>query len=166
MNRERLLRVFLWWAVLASAIWVGGTLYQMVVVVPLWSSSPPESVRSFFGGTRYNETIWNFFGPPWMAARVVPILGALVTSWKWPPHRRLLLIVVACSVFVLVFTFAYVYPINSVLIAQAGGTASPDEIRSMVQRWILADRFRFGIGTLSFLVLLRAFGLPVDNDAR
>jgi hypothetical protein len=31
----------------------GGTLYQMVVIVPMWSAAPPESVRAFFEGTAY-----------------------------------------------------------------------------------------------------------------
>jgi hypothetical protein len=41
----------------------------MLVFLPMWSASPPESVRAFYLRTRYNETIWNFFGPPFTAAR-------------------------------------------------------------------------------------------------
>ena len=45
--RERLLTACLWFSVLAWSTWVGGTLYQMLVVVPMWSAAPPESVREF-----------------------------------------------------------------------------------------------------------------------
>ena len=34
------------------------------VIVPLWSSSPPESVVNFFTQTDFNTTVFNFFGPP------------------------------------------------------------------------------------------------------
>jgi hypothetical protein len=65
-----------WLAVLGHSVRVGGTPYQMLVIVPMWSASPPESVRAFFSGTRYNETIRNFFGPQYMAARLAPLCGA------------------------------------------------------------------------------------------
>lgn len=70
--RNRIAQVLLWLAMLGLSVWVGGALYQMLVIVPRWSASQPESVRAFFLGTRYNETIWNFFGPPFMAARLAP----------------------------------------------------------------------------------------------
>ena len=46
----------------------------------------PESVRAFFLGTRYNETIRNFFGPPSMAARLAPLFGALLAGWHLTRH--------------------------------------------------------------------------------
>jgi hypothetical protein len=79
----------LWLSVLALSTWVGGTLYQMLVVVPLWSASPPESVHAFFRGTDYNRTVFNFFGPPFMLARNVPLVAALINrmgSAASPPH--------------------------------------------------------------------------------
>ena len=51
ITRERIVRFFLWWAVLGFSIWVGGTLFKMLVIVPLWSASPPESVHAFFKGS-------------------------------------------------------------------------------------------------------------------
>jgi hypothetical protein len=163
--QSRVSRFLLWWAVLAWSLWVGGTVFHMLVVVPLWSSSPPESVTAFFRGTDFNRTIGNFFGPPWMAVRMAPLIGALLVGWRSRPHRVPLLVASASMLFGLVYTLAYIYPINSVLMAQAGGSGSPDEIRAMVQRWILADRLRFVVGTVGFLALLKAFSLPADLEA-
>ena len=42
-KRDRILVFLLWVAVLFQARWFGGTLYQMLVIVPLWSASPPCS---------------------------------------------------------------------------------------------------------------------------
>ena len=163
-TRNRITQVLLWLAVLGLSVRVGGTLYQMLVIVPMWSASPPESVRAFFLGTRYNETIWNFFGPPFMAARSAPLLGALLVGWHLPRHRKWLLVATACMAFGVVFTLVYVYPINDVLFAQAGGDHSPEEIRAMVGRWIMADRVRFGVGLIGFLALLRALSIPIPTN--
>jgi hypothetical protein len=55
--RNQALNVLLWYAIFAWGMWLGGTLYQMLVVVPMWSGSPPESLRAFLRGTEYNRNI-------------------------------------------------------------------------------------------------------------
>lgn len=163
--RDRILLVSLWLSVVALTTWVGGTLYQMLVIVPLWSASPPESVRAFFQETEWNRTIFNFFGPPFIVARNVPLLAALIAGWHLPQHRRALLIAVICFTgFGAIFTVAYVYPINAVLFDQAGGTQGGDEIRALANRWILFDRVRFIIGLVGFAAILHAFRLPIPSE--
>jgi hypothetical protein len=161
--RQQTLNALLWYSVFAWGTWFGGTLYQMLVVVPMWSASPPESVYSFFLGTDYNRTIFNFFGPFFMAARVVPIIIALALAWHLPRHRKALAIAVLCLLAAIVFTFAYIYPINAVLFAQAGADLSSAEIADLVRNWIWADRLRFGVGVVAFVALLQAFRLPLGQ---
>ena len=162
--RDNALNWLLWCAVFAWGAWAGGTLYQMLVVVPMWSSSPPESVRMFVEGTAYNQTIVNFFGPPFQAARVVPLVIALPLAWHSPKHRTALLIAVLCVLAIIVFTLFYIYPINDVLFAQAGGNRSPSEITRMVRAWIWADRLRFAVGIVAVAALLKAFRLPLPGQ--
>ena len=159
--RDRCLNVLLWYAVLAWSAWAGGTLYQMLVVVPMWSANPPDSVHQFFQGTTYTETIHHFFGPPFMAARLLPTVTALLLAWHLPRHRAALGLAVACLLAAVLFTLFYIYPINEVLILQAGGDRSATEISRMVQTWIWADRLRFAIGLVALFALLRAFRLPL-----
>jgi uncharacterized membrane protein len=159
--RERILVVLLWLLVIAHRTWVGGTLYQMLVIVPMWSASPPESVRAFFQGTDYNRTIFNFFGPPFIAGRNLLMVAALSAGWHLPRHRFALLLAAACFAFAVVFTLLYIYPINAVLFEQAGGSHSAEEIRAMADRWIFADRLRFAVGVVGFLAVLWAFRLPM-----
>jgi hypothetical protein len=162
--RNRTLNGLLWYSVFAWGSWFGGTLYQMLVIVPIWSASPPESVYSFFLGTDYNRTIFNFFGPPFMVARVAPVFVALALAWRLPKHRTALGIAVLCLVATIVFTFTYVYPINAVLFAQAGVDLSNAEIAELVRNWIWADRLRFCVGVIAFVALLKAFRLPLAED--
>lgn len=161
--REPLLQALLWYSTFAWGSWFGGTLYQMVVVVPLWSAAPPDSVRAFFRGTDYNRTIFRFFGPPWMAARTVPVLLAFVVAWDLPDQRRALALALVCLAAAIVYTFARIYPINAVLFEQAGGSRSPAEIADLARRWIRADRLRFAIGSIAFAAILWAFRLPLPG---
>jgi hypothetical protein len=159
--RERTFVLLLWLSVIAQSTWVGGTLYQMLVIVPMWSAAPPESVRAFFEGTAYNTTIWRFFGPPFMAARLLPVLLALAVGWPWRRHRIALLVAVLCLAFAVVYTVVYIYPINEVLFTQAGGSHTAEEVRSMAERWIFADRLRFAVGCVAFGAILWAFRTPL-----
>ncbi len=98
-----------------------------------------------------------------MVVRVLPLVIALLFGWNLSRHRVVLLIAVACWVFAVVFTFAYIYPINAVLFAQAGGNQTAAEITDMVHRWIFADRLRFAVGVVGFLSVLWAFRLPIPD---
>jgi hypothetical protein len=137
----------------------------MLVIVPMWSASPPESVYSFFLGTDYNRTIFHFFGPPFMVARVAPVFVALALAWHLTRHRTALGIAVLCLVATIVFTFAYIYPVNAVLFTQAGADLSSVEIAALVRNWIWADRLRFGVGVVALVALPKAFRLPLEEDS-
>jgi len=162
--RNQALNLLLWYAIFAWGIWLGGTLYQMLVVVPMWSESPPESLRLFILGTAYNRTIYHFFGPPFIAARIIPTIIALALAWRLPKHRVPLTVAVTCLTAIVIFTLAYIYPINAVLFEQAGGDRSATEIAAMVRTWIWADRLRFCVGVVAFVAILRAFRLPLPQS--
>jgi hypothetical protein len=159
--RDRLFSVLLWWSVISVGIWIGGTLYMMLVINPMWSASP-AAVEAFFGGTSFTDHILNFFGPVWILPRYAPIVIALVVGWKHIMQRYYLLVAVGIFVFVLVFTNAYIYSLNAMLMApHATVGRSPLEIQSLIDRWLFADRLRFSIGSVGYLCLLKAFRLPL-----
>jgi uncharacterized membrane protein len=159
--RNKFFNFFLWLAVIGFSIWLGGTIFSMTVVVPMWSESPPQSVREFFGGTSFNKYIFNFFGPPWMAIRNLPVLIALILGWHSKQHRIYLLITLSSLIMGIAFTIAYVYPINSILMTNAGGDKSEAEIITLVNKWIIADRIRFVVMAIGYFFLLKAFRLTI-----
>lgn len=61
-TRDRILVVLLWLSVLAQATWVGGTLYQMLVIVPMGSAAPPESGLGLLVSTFPALKRWAIFG--------------------------------------------------------------------------------------------------------
>jgi hypothetical protein len=163
MTRERILSGSLWLAILLMAMWVGGTLYQMVVVVPLWTASFPESLRSFLT-MGYTQTVLQFFGPPFIAARTLTLLIALVAGWTSKPHRRWLAVAFCSWLFVAGFTLLYIYPINDRLFVDGLPQLPVEQIHELLERWIVADRFRFIIGCVTFVAVLRAFRESADKD--
>jgi uncharacterized membrane protein len=163
--RKTLLNIFLWLAVIGLSLWVGGTVFSMSVIVPMWSESPPKSVQEFFGGTSFNKYIFNFFGPPWMVGRNLPVLIALILGWYSKLHRQYLLITLITIIAGIFYTVLYIYPINEVLMMQAGGNHSAEEIQKMTDQWIFADRLRFAFMFIGYIYLLKAFRLPTPEKA-
>ena len=163
MSRELIVKILLWYNVVSLAVWMGGTLYQMIVIVPIWSASPPESLQSFLKGTTFTSHILHFFGPVTQIFRAVPLFALVALAWRYETIRPW---VTACAVTLLiglVMTRVYIYRINDVLFWRAGEGLSADEVRSLVRNWILADRIRFAIMAGGWLCLLRAFSLPLDS---
>jgi hypothetical protein len=166
--RQRLFRLLLWIAVLMWTTWIGGTLYQMVVIVPIWSASVPQNLNVLFHDLHPNlsDTARHFFGPSWVLPRYLPPLLALLVGWPFVSHRRWLLITALSTVIIVASTFLYVYPINAVLFfGPARESQSPEELRALAEHWILVDRLRYAVGIGGFLALLRAFSLPVVSKA-
>lgn len=161
--KKTLQSVFLWWAVIGFSLWVGGTFFNMVVIVPIWSESPPDSVIQFFEKTSYNKHIYNFFGPPWMIARFFPIIASLILAWPEKTLRKYLLVTSIIFVSAIAGTLIYVYPINDLLISKAGAGLSAEEIIIMAKQWIYADQIRFGFMLIAYVFLLKAFRLQLSK---
>lgn len=161
MLRQKLFIVFMWISVINLSIWIGGTIFHMIVVLPLWSQPLPGSVKEFFGGTRLYEYLLDFYGPKWMIIRVAPLIISLLLGWNSKRHRNFILITFLTLVSAVIFTIFFVYLINDAIMAKAGEGLSQEEIARLVKNWILADRLRFGVVFVGYLFLLWAFRLPV-----
>jgi hypothetical protein len=155
MSRTRfaLARALLWVSVVNAAIWFGGKVFMMLVFNPLWTASPPQSVRAYWVDARFYDTIFNFFGPAWQIGRTVPVLAALLACWSLPRHRALLLLNVGTLLAGVAMTLFYIYPINDVLFTPAIDGLSKDVARDMTENWVVADRVRFAIMCVGFVAL-------------
>src|SRR5216117_1293180 len=76
-----LARIVLWLFVINLGIVFGAGLYEARIVVPLWASSPPESLRSPDSGRQF-----------WAFVTTIPLtlltLASLVAAWHAPAPRR------------------------------------------------------------------------------
>ena len=162
-TRKAIALALLWISVINGAIWIGGTVFMMLVFNPLWTASPPESVRSYWLEARFYDTIFNFFGPAWQIVRTVPALGALIVCWSLPRQRTWLLVNAVTLLVAVAMTLLYIYPMNEVLFTSAIDGLSVDAARAMTEHWILADRVRFAVRCVGFVALLRAFSMPIAS---
>ncbi len=160
--RAQVLLWSLWLSVILLALWVGGTLYQMLVIVPLWTASPPGSLRAFLAAD-YPHTVLNFFGPPFIVARTLCLVVALVAGWRSAAHRPALLVALVSWLIVIALTLFLVYPMNDDLFGTGLARLNDGEARDLLQHWIVADRVRFAVGCLGFMALLFAFRLPLPG---
>ena len=164
LTNKNLFHFFIWWAVIGFSIWLGGTVFSMSVIVPMWSDSLPDSARTFFSETSFTRYIYNFFGPPWMAIRNLPVLVALIVGWKSVRHRKYLLITATILISSILFTIMYIYPINRQLMFEAGAGLNDVELTTAAATWIRADIIRFVVMVIGYIFLLKAFRLPYPQQ--
>jgi hypothetical protein len=160
-SRELWVKILLWYNVVSLAIWAGGTLYQMLVIVPIWSADPPHTLHTFFKETPFMTTILHFFGPVTQLLRALPLFVLVALAWKYETIRPWVTTCGVTLVIGLVMTRAYIYPMNDVIFWRAGEGLGVEEARALVRTWIIADRVRFAIMTGGWLCLLRAFSMPL-----
>jgi len=95
-----------------------------------------------------------------MALRVIPLFILLLLSWRKSKRQKsFLLIACICMAIMIAFTIFYIYPVNDILMRQAGGGKSATEIQQMTSDWVCADRLRYLVGCIGYLFLLRSFQL-------
>jgi hypothetical protein len=160
MIRNTIIDILVWISVPSWGIWVGGTIYQMIVVKPMWSAGLPESLQSFLRNTNFTRDVLKFFGPRWMPVRGLALLLPFV-GWNLQTQRPFFVVAACCVAFGFAFTLGYVYRINAVLFSEAVANRDADEIRSLAQRWIFADRVRFVVGCVGYLAMLWALSRPI-----
>ena len=75
-----------------------------------------------------------------MALPNLPLLFTVILGWQKLPQRKYLLATTASTLFGIIYTVGYVYPINNLLMEQAGANETGDAITALAAKWIAADR--------------------------
>ena len=152
--------VCLWIAVVTLATSVGGNLFQMTVVDPVWSGSPPESVQRFVSETSLLSGVKKFHQNPIYLFGLVCLVATPFLAWNRPAMRNWLLIAAVIYVGIVLVTLLYFYPMNHVLgLLDAHPSTDTAALIATTRRWIFADRIRFIFRLASFLCALRAMSL-------
>jgi hypothetical protein len=163
--RVRLMRVFLWVAVLAWGIGVGAKLYDLRVVAGAWSAAPPESLTLLPYGPRFPVDPGKFFVPTSLST-LVAAFGALFSGWKTPfGYRVWLWLSAALILAVWVFTVVVFWPNNAALYAAVSGVTSEakskEELIRLAQQWVTYDWLRVAMMGAGFISAVRAISIPV-----
>lgn len=142
----------LWLFVINLGTVFGAGIYEARIVVPLWASSPPGSLRSPDSGRRF-----------WAFVTTVPLslltLGNLLAAWQAPaPRRGWWLAAVALILVERGLTFGYFIP--TMLRLQRTTTLPEPIIRAKLSHWTRWNYVRSALTLAAWLAALRVLSLP------
>ena len=157
--RNRIAEIALWVFVVSLGILIGATVFEALVITPLWAGSPPESVRGWNENPRYAIEGGIFFGLI-APALLLSSLASLIAGWKMPRKRRKWLVAaVICTFIGFVATGLFFVPILRETIFTRGAGLSDAEIVEKVNSWVTYNWWRMAIQTVGWLAALRALSL-------
>jgi len=156
---ELFAQILLYITILLVGISVGGNVYELLVLDPLWSASPPESVRTFFQGTPFAKAMQKFWLSKLAKYSLFFLIATVALGWAIPGRRLWLALALCSTAGTYALTLLYIFRRKIALFAKAGRDLSSDAIVRMTRQFLLADRVRlvFKIGTVVFL--LRALSI-------
>lgn len=146
----------IWIIALTLAVGFGGNVFQMVVVDPVWSASPPASVESYFGDPKGYEALRRFHLNPFFTFAQLCLVAAVILNWQDRLLRRWLLTALITQILIIIGTIVYVYPINDPLMVHAGRNVSASTAAELTRHWLLADRVRLIFKLVVLASVLRA----------
>jgi hypothetical protein len=141
---------------------VGGGLYEHMVLMPLWASSPPASFAIIQADT--GVPLQNFWIPVHVAITVFLLLS-LVLAWREKKARLFLLIGFTSYLIMRVWSIFFFIPeMLSFQKVPLDSTAS-EELVARVAQWTTLTWYREPLDAISFLsFLLALYGLKRLGD--
>jgi hypothetical protein len=148
---ETLVKVLLWLLTINLGIVFGAGLYESRVVVPLWASAPPASLRSPDSGRRF-----------WAFVSTIPLtlltLANLAAAWgaggperTWWLRATLVVLVERAT------TFAFFIP--TMLRLQRDSAASEPAVRHAFARWVRLNHLRNLLTLAAWLMALKTLSM-------
>ena len=167
--RNKLASALLIASIFAWGIWCGGQLANEMMIIPIWSASPPESVKAFVELPRTGGApFFLIFGPLF----VVLAIAATLAAWKSARRSRKWLALSAGTAIVLFASLMlYLIPlIGSVFQHSIAGDLPAAEIVASVEQWKLGNQIRLIVELIGFvfsIIALRVWsGENASSDER
>lgn len=148
MNIEEIL---LWLFIVNLGIVFGAGLYELRIVLPLWFSSPPQSIGSPDSGVKF----WAFVSTgPLTALSIANLVIALQVS---EPRHDWWLVSAIIILVERLLTFAYFIP---TIIRLQRSTAPAGEVMAGAVQWKRMNYLRNALTLVSWLAALKTLSLP------
>jgi len=146
--------ILLWLFVVNLGIVFGAGLYEARIVVPLWASSPPESLRSPDSGRKF-----------WAFVTTIPLtlltLASLVAAWHAQGPRREWWLVAAIVILVeRISTFSYFIP---TMVRLQRAALRQAEVKARVTQWARLNYLRSALTLVAWLAAMKALTLPTGQ---
>ncbi len=144
-------------------IWCGGQLFNELMIVPIWSALPPESLKAY--NTLPSKGGMNFFmifGPLLLIVSIV----ATIAAWKSARKAKFWLAITAViAIGLAVALNVYLVPlVGSMFAHSVAGDLSASEIIAGVNQWKLGNRIRLIVELTGFVFSIIALHVwSVEN---
>jgi hypothetical protein len=155
-------------SVMVWGIWCGGQVFNEMMTVPIWSSSPPESLKAYAElPTKGGAPFFPIFSLLFVVLAIVSALAAWKSakaSRKWLALSALIAIALLIS---LVFYLAPL--VGSMFRHSVAGDLPASEIVAGVERWKLGNRIRLIVELIGFacsVIALRVWSTEVPSPKR
>lgn len=160
---EPFTRFVLGLSVLVLGVHLGAAVYEAVVVAPLWTGNPPESVRGFNPIAEFAVEPLSYKLPA-VAVLAVVSVGLLLIGIAKGAGRAWALLAGALGLVLVAVTIFYAFPILRRTIVTNGAGLTDDQIVEQVRAWLLWSRLRIGMliiaWTLTIVALLQRYASP------
>jgi hypothetical protein len=161
-KRSTVAQVVLWLFVLSAGIVSGGSIFEHVVLTPLWAGSLPQSVTQW----QYGGIQGKFFvvATPTYA---LCSLALVIVSWWMPARQRKWALVAGLSgIIVAVATLFFFIPILQKTQVTRGAGLSGEEITRLVNQFKMWHWGRWALLIGGWVAGLRALSLSASADVR
>lgn len=152
--------IVVWLFVITTGILLGGSIFEGVVLTPMWSHNLPDSVRQWQHGAAQTP----FFAIATPAYGLLS-LALIIVGLMMPSRQRLpALIAGVLGVIVLIATVTFFLPILGQTEFNQGAGLSGDEITRLVTQFKTWHWGRWAAITISWLAGLRLLSLSAAAE--
>ena len=149
--------IVLWIYVVMVGILMGGALFERAVLVHVWASDPPDSVRSWNANPKYAlDPPRRFFMYVTLPVMVLAPCNAYFAFTSDAPWHKWLLISTGLVFFVILITLVYFAPVMIALTEKRGEGMDSETIVKKVRTWVGLQYFRLGILFIGWLAAIQA----------
>ena len=131
MKQLKVTHLILWLWVFSVTFLMGGSVFEHVVLTPLWAGSPPDSVRAWQYGTvqaKFFVVVSSFY--------YLVALAMMIASWWMPSRVRWWALLAGLTAVVVgIATFGFFIPILQKTQATGGAGLSSDEITTLANQF-------------------------------
>jgi hypothetical protein len=154
-------------SVVVWGIWCGGQVCNELMSVPIWSASPPESLKVYSGLPKKGSVP---FFPLFNPLFVVLAVGAAFAAWRSARvSRKWLALSALIAVAVFISLVFYLVPlVGSMFRHSVAGDLPAAEIVAGVERWKVGNRVRLLVELFGFVcsvVALRVWSAETASRA-
>lgn len=164
MNKHQAREVLVWLFVIWVGVQFGAGLYEKQIVVPQWSTVPPDELGETLSRSGQESSalrFWAFVSPP---VALLALANAVI-AWRAVGRRRNWWL--AASIIMIIYSiFTYTYFVPKMIWLWQAESLPASEVESTVFWWVRLNYVRMVIGACGWFAALKTLSLSGESDSK